>query len=88
MKKKEHKRGTEKKENQSSWKNQLLEGFFEIGMYFIVFGIAFLLVILIPSNLIQDVPFEIFMIIAFFIFAFMVGIILSVIHIVKNKNKK
>ena len=87
MKKKEHKRGTEKKENQSSWKNQLLEGFFEIGMYFIVFGIAFLLVILIPSNLIQDVPFEIFMIIAFFIFAFMVGIILSVIHIVKTRNK-
>ena len=87
MKKKENKRGTKKERQQATWKDALLEGIVEIGMYVIVVGIAFLLAILIPSEFIQDVPFEIFMVIAFIIFVFIVGIILTVIHIVKAKNK-
>ena len=47
MKKKENKRGTKKERQQATWKDALLEGIVEIGMYVIVVGIAFLLAILI-----------------------------------------
>ena len=87
MKKKENNHDTKKEPGQATWKDVLLEGLAEFGIYIIIGIIAFLLMILIPSELTQDVPFEIFMIIAFIIFIFIFGIVLSVVHIVKTRNK-
>ena len=88
MKKKENNHDTKKEPEQATWKDVLLEGLAEFGIYIIIGGIAFLLMFLIPSELTQDVPFEIFMIIAFIIFVFIFGIVLSVVHIVKTKELK
>lgn len=88
MKKKENNHDTKKEPEQATWKDGLLEGLAEFGIYIIIGGIAFLLMILIPSELTQDVPVEIFMAIAFIIFVFIFGIVLSVVHIVKTKELK
>ena len=76
-----------KDKKRAPWVNQLLDGSLEIVIAVFVIAAALILVYLLPSNLIEDVPLEILELFSVMIVLIVGGFILLMCHLIGERKK-
>ena len=77
-----------KKETGShTWSGELWNGIAKIALVFAAMGIGLGIAFLLPREAIQDIPFEIFLMLGGIVLFLVIGIIALTVHLIKQKKK-